>query len=190
MVSPVAELATDDASDDVAERLPWTADRCLVGALLWSPVARAATVLDVLDDSDLSEPPARLVVDLARELVEAGRAPDPQAILSRGVESGRAASEHGARRLSEYLIGAYHDVPDRAGAFFYAADVLAARYRLSFAELAQQLAELDASGSLDELEHALAAELERIRNLRRRHKRVCALAGLTAHRDRGEKEYR
>lgn len=188
MVSPVVELPADDERDAAPVVRAWTADGCFVGALLWSPLDRAASVLDVLTDSDLTEPPARLVADLARELVASGRAPDPQAILSRGIESGRAASEHGARRLMAFLADVYHDVPDRAGVCFYAADVLAARYRSSFAELAAQLDELDATGSLDELEHALATGLERMSNLHRRHKRVCALAGLNDGRGDGGKD--
>lgn len=179
MAFPVVELPADVESDPTPAPRAWTADGCFVGALLWSPLDRAASVLELLTDTDLTEPPARLVADLARELVASGRAPDPQAILSRGIESGRAASEHGARRLSVFLADTYHVVPDRAGVCLYAADVLAARYRSSFAELAAQLDELDATGSLDELEHALATGLDRMRNLHRRHKRVRALAGLT-----------
>ncbi len=121
--------------------------RALVGAALHG----APGVLDLIRDDDLADPRLQVVAGVARELAEAGIAPDPTTVLAHAQATGMVTRADVVCGFALLLAELYGECPTPASAHWYAAAVLDEALRRRCAELSTrigQAAELESLGSL------------------------------------------
>ena len=178
---PECDGATDTAADDrwrgetVAAQ--WEPESQLVGALMWLPAARARTILEVVPDTAIWRPLNRWAYEIIRDLVDAGRDPEPVSVLAHArhrpaaesMQPDRAPTPGQHHRLAVHLADLYtHTItPTAAGA--YAREVLHEAYRRAFGARGirmQQLAEGGAGRA--ELTEQFAAIRDELADLWRR----------------------
>jgi hypothetical protein len=94
---------------DAAPAIPALLDpeQQFVGCLMWLPLDNARLVLAGMRATDLADPTAAAVLQLAIELVAADRPPVPVTLYAHATTTGRVTGEHHRARLGRWLTDTY-----------------------------------------------------------------------------------
>ena len=129
--------ASDSGAESVVRQ--WEPEHQLIGALLHLRAETVTTILALVPDHAIHHPMTRWAYELIRHRVEAGRDPDPVAVLAAGsrqparaaLDLQRAPTPNQHHRLALSLADAYTHTVSPAMAPAYAHDVLEQAYRRS-----------------------------------------------------------
>lgn len=152
-------------------------ERAFVGAVLQLPADAAQKALDLIRDEDIGDPRLRVVVAVARQLVEAGMAPDPVAVLAHARSTGTVTRADAVRNFSLLVSDTYAQCPTPASVRFYAAAVLEEALRRRSTEMAVRIGQAADGESIESLVGLVDGEVQAVRELRARREIVVGNVG-------------
>lgn len=171
-------LTSDSRAESVVRH--WEPEHQLLGALMHLSAARVTPLLALVPDHAIHHPMTRWAYEIIRALVDAGRDPDPVAVLATASrQPARAALEPAApptpgqhHRLALYLADAYTHTVSPTTVSSYAREVLDQAYRRSFRAHGMAMVCLaDAGADRDALTDHFGAARQELADLWRRSER-------------------
>lgn len=139
--------------------------RALIGAVEHLPADAAVRVLDLIRDDDLQDPRLRVVAAVARQLAEAGTAPDPAALLAHARACGTVARVEAVRNFALLVADVYAECATPASATFYAVAVLEESIRSRVTEAGARLTQAAEREPLPSLLALIDTEARAVREL-------------------------
>lgn len=147
-----------------------TAEEAAIGAALWSSTERAAKIVRLLTDDDISSPAVQLVRGLIAELCAAGITPEPSAVFSHALTTERVTGPTQTRELTWTLLRLFdHRATVPASGLFYVSQALEQAWRRRAWQMGTRLAQVADHADPDELDRLRAAEQAAVDAIRARH---------------------